>query len=458
VKRDAPYRRVLKLSAFLTAVSLCAATLDTGIHIPFEKYKLNNGMRVVLARDTAVPVVAVYMIYDVGARTEEKGRLGFAHLFEHMMFEGSANVKKGEYLKYISANGGELNSSTHLDYTDFFETLPSNRLGLALWLESDRMRSLSITEENLKSQKEAVPLERRRIFGSEPYRAAISDQWPAFIFGNFHNTHSVIGVTDDLATATVDGAAQFFRTYYAPNNAVLTIAGDFEPAEAKKLIAGYFEDIAAQPQPKKPDLKDAVRGEGKTETIKDANARLPAVVIGWPAPARHSPDWYGLNMMDAVLTSGGSARLKLNMLKGRQSLLQGDSNLGWPAASALDFKDPGYYAAILIHRTNYDAREIVDQYQTEIDRISNEGVGRTELDRVKAVVRFAKATDTQTALSRAKLLGIYELLDGDAGFADKDFANLLSVTPAQVQDAAKKWLTAARRDVMAILPASGASK
>jgi zinc protease len=443
---------------FLAAASLWAAAPDTGIHIPFEKYKLTNGMRVVLARDTAVPMVAVYMIYDVGSRTEEKGRLGFAHLFEHMMFEGSTLVKKGEYLKYVAASGGELNSSTHLDYTDFFETLPSNHLGLALWLESDRMRSLSITEESLRNQQEAVPQERRRIFESEPYRSAISDQWPAFIFGDFHNTHSVMAASDDLKTATVADVTQFFRTYYAPNNAVLVIAGDFESAEAKKMVAGYFGNIAAQPLPRRPDLKEAARTEGKVTTIKDANARVPAVIIGWPAPARHSPDWYGLSIMDAVLTSGYTARVKLTMAEGRQSLLQGDSNLGWPAASQLDFKDPAYYTAFLIHKPNYSGTDMVDQYQAEIDRIANDGVGRTELERVKAGLRFSKATDAQSTLARAKLLGIYELLDGDAGFADKDYANLLNVTSEQVQAAAKKWLTAARRDVMIIQQASGAAR
>jgi predicted Zn-dependent peptidase len=449
-------RRVSLL--LLAATSLFGASIDIGIRIPFERYKLPNGMRVVLARDTTVPVVAVYIIYDVGSRTEEKGRLGFAHLFEHMMFEGSANVKKGEYLRYIAANGGELNSSTHLDYTEFFETLPSNRLGLALWLESDRMRSLSITEESLRSQKEAIPQERHRMFDTEPYRGALADQWPAFIFGDFHNTHSVVGTSDDLDAATLADVTQFFRTWYPPNNAVLVVAGDFEAAQTKKVVSGYFGDIAAQPLPKRPELKEAVRTEGKTETIKDPNARAPAVVIGWPAPARHSPDWYGLSILDSILTTGNNSRVRLTMAHGRQSLIQGDSNLGWPAASPLDFKDPAYYTAILIHRPNYDGREIVNQYQAEIDRIVRDGVGRTELDRVKAGARFIAVTGTQTALSKAKLLGIHELLDGDAGFAEKDYINLLNVTPEQVQAAAKKWLTAARRDVMTIQPADGAAK
>ncbi len=429
-----------------------ARAADEAIHIPFEKYKLANGMRVVLARDTAVPVVAVYVIYNVGSRDEEKGYIGFAHLFEHMMFEGSEHVKKGEHFHYVAASGGDLNGSTHLDYTDFYETLPSNRLALGLWLEADRMRGLTITEENLKIQKEAVQQERRKNYDTQAYRPAISDLWPAMIYSVFNNSHSVLGPEEDLKRATVEDVAKFFRTYYAPNDAVLVVSGDFESAAAKKMIADDFGGIAAQPAPKRPVLTEAPRSAGKTQTVHDTNARVPAVMIGWPAPPRHSPDWYALEVLDGVLTSGASARLKMDMVKGAQSLLQADSGLGWPSASAADFKEPAGYATILIHKANFTAQEMVDKYQSEIDLVIRDGVTTSELERTKAVMRFAKATATQTALSRAKLLGIYELMDGDAGFADKDYANLFNVTSEQIQSAAKKYLTAARRDVLIVLP------
>jgi predicted Zn-dependent peptidase len=443
----------VRLIPLMMTAALCAANApaaDEAIHIPFEKYKLPNGMRVVLARDTAVPVVAIYMVYDVGARAEEKGHTGLAHLFEHMMFEGSANIGKGEHFRYIAANGGETNGSTHLDYTDFFDTLPSSRLALGLWLESDRMRSLTITEENLKTQKEAVRQERRRNYDSQPYRTIYAEQWPALIFGNFNNTHAGLGSFEDLNRAGVDEVAQFFKTWYAPNNAVLAISGDFETAAVKKLVSDYFGDIAAQPQPKRPDLTEAPRTEGRTATVRDANARVPAVVMGWPAPPRHSTDWYALNVLDAVLTSGESARLKLDMVKGSQSLLQADSGVGWPTATAVDFKEPACYAAILIHKPTFTGVETIDKFQSEIDHIVRDGVGTSELERVKAVMRFQKANSMQTVLSRARLLGIYELMDGDAGFADRDYANLFAVTSEQIQAAAKKYLPAARRDALIV--------
>jgi predicted Zn-dependent peptidase len=242
------------LLTLCAAASMAFAATQSDLHIPFEHYKLPNGMRVVLSRDTAVPVIALYVIYDVGARSEEKGRTGFAHLFEHMMFEGSANIKKGEHFKYVQANGGTMNGSTHPDYTDYFETMPSNKLSLALWLESDRMKSLAITAENLKNQQEAVKQERRLSFDNQPYSTAIVETWFTLAYGNFQSSHSLIGSFEDLEAASVDDVSKFFKTYYAPNNAVVVIAGDFDTAEAKKLVEQYFGDIPSQPAPKRPEM------------------------------------------------------------------------------------------------------------------------------------------------------------------------------------------------------------
>ena len=444
-------KKTILLLASVTTALFGAASND--VHIPYEKYKLPNGMRVLLSKDTSVPVIAVYVIYDVGARAEEKGRTGFAHLFEHMMFQGSANVPKGEHFKNVEANGGSMNGSTHPDFTDYFETMPSNKLGLALWLESDRMRSLAITADNLKNQQEAVKQERRLSFDNQPYATAIVDKWPTLAFSNFQSSHSLIGSFEDLNAAAVEDVAKFFKTYYAPNNAVLVISGDFQTADARKLVQQYFGDIPAQPQPKRPDMTEPERTVGKTETVKDPHAQVPGLIVGWPAPKRHSADWYALGMLDALLTAGQSSRLQLNLVKGKQSVLQFESNLGWPFASAQDFKDPGLYAAFFVHKPNFTAQQIVDQYQEEIDRIAKDGVDVKELERVKSVLRFGKANNLQSAIERAKTLGIYELIDGNPAMFERDFTEGFKVTSAQIQAAAKKYLTATRRDVLIIQPA-----
>src|SRR5215471_16981884 len=284
----------MKYLAILLLAPLLAAAAD--YTVPIEKYSLPNGMRVILSRDNAVPVVAVYVIYGAGARSEEKGRTGFAHLFEHMMFEGSANAPKGVHFATIESNGGVMNGSTHPDFTDYFEVLPSNKLATALWLESDRMRSLAINEENLKNQKEAVKQERRLSFDNQPYATAIVDTWPNLMYRNWQSSHSLIGSFEDLNAASVADVSKFFKTYYAPNNAVLAIVGNIDKADAKKLVETYFADIPSQPQPKHPDLTEPADFKPTTTVVKDALAKVPGVVIGYPGPKRRSADYYALNM------------------------------------------------------------------------------------------------------------------------------------------------------------------
>jgi predicted Zn-dependent peptidase len=439
------------------ALLLPALLAAADFNVPIEKYTLPSGMRVILSEDNAVPVLAVYMIYNVGARAEEKGRTGFAHLFEHMMFEGSANAPKGMQDKVIESNGGQMNGSTHPDYTDYFEVLPSNKLATALFLESDRMRSLDINAENLQNQKEAVKQERRLRFDNEPYATAISDRWPQLVFRNFQNSHSVIGSFEDLNAASIDDVRRFFKTYYAPDNAVLVIVGDIRIPEAKKLIAAYFADIPSQPPPKRPSLVEPA-GKPQSDTYRDPLAKVPGVIAGYPGPARRSPDFDALYMLDALLTGGDSSRFQLDLVKGKQSVLQFEANPGWPFASAADYKDPGVYAMFMLHKPNFTGKQIVDQLQAEIARIQKEGVPAEELARVRTFVRSSSIVQTQSVLGRARLLGQYELLDRNPGLINTELARYLAVTSAQIQAVAGKYLTPDKRSVLEIVPATQEAK
>ncbi len=422
--------------------------------IPIDKYTLKNGMRVILSRDNAIPVVAIYMIYDVGARVEEKGRTGFAHLFEHMMFEGSANVPKGMHFKTVESNGGTLNGSTHPDYTDYFEVLPSNKLAVGLWLESDRMRSLSITKENLDNQKEAVKQERRLSFDNRPYQTAIVDRWPELAFQNWQNSHSLIGSFEDLNASSVEDVAKFFKTYYAPDNAALVIVGDIQIPQAKKLIEEYFGDIPPQPKPVKPDLSEPTTPASRSDVYHDAHARVPAVVIGFPGPVRRSPDYYALAMLDILFTGGPSSRFQLNLVKGKESLIQYQAEMGWPFCSSTDYKNPGDYAMFLLFKPSFTPQQIVGQAQEEIAKIQKDGVDAKELDRARTLLRSERITALQSSLHRAQLLGKYEILDGAPELINTELEKFLAVTPAEIQAAAKKYLTPERRTVLQILPAT----
>jgi len=442
-------------------VALCAGGVmlaSTDFKIPFEKYTLKNGMRVILSADKSVPVVSVYLIYGVGARSEEKGRTGFAHLFEHMMFQGSANAPKGQHFKLVESNGGNLNGSTHPDFTDYFEVLPSNKLAVGLWLESDRMRSLAINQANLDNQKEAVKQERRLSFDNQPYATAIVDRWPEISFQNWQNSHSLIGSFEDLNAASVEDVTKFFRTYYAPNNAVLVLSGDIEIPAAKKLVETYFGDIEAQPQPKHPDLSEPAAVKPRSEVHKDPLAQVPGVVIGYPGPPRRSPDYYALGMLDVVLTGGDSSRFQQDLVKGKQSVIQFEASLGWPFASAKDYKAPGHYAAFLLYNPKFKGAEIVEQVQGEIATIQKEGVDAKELNRAKTLFRAGAIAQLQSSIQRAKLLGLYELLDGNPDFINTEMASFLAVTPAQVQAVARKYCVPEKRFVLEIAPAPQAEK
>jgi len=425
------------------------------LRIPIEKYRLANGMRVILSPGGSAPVVTVYVIYGVGARAEPRGRTGFAHLFEHMMFQGSANAPKGMHFQLVESNGGTLNGSTHPDYTDYFEVLPANKLALGLWLEADRMRALSINQANLDNQKEAVKQERRLSFDNQPYNTALVERWPRLAFRNWANAHSLIGSFKDLEAATLEDVAQFFKTYYAPNNAVLVIAGAFEPGEARRLVEAYFGDIPPQPQPPRPDLSEPGQRRPRWRVYRDKLAKLSAVVVGYPGPERRSADYYALVMLDIVLTGGESSRFYQNLIKGRQSVIHYEANLGWPFAGASDYLHPGKYTMFLLHRPEFTGRQIVSQVEEEIARIQQEGVPEGELKRARTFLRSSRIRQLESSRMRAMLLGQYELLDQDPELINTELDRFLAVNAAEIRSVSQRYLVASQQSVLEICPAGG---
>jgi len=275
-------------------------------------YKLENGLRVVLNPDAAIPVVSIAVYYNVGSRNEREGRTGFAHLFEHMMFQGSANVPKAGHFQYIMKAGGTMNGTTSSERTNYYETLPANQLPLGLWLESDRMRSLAVTQENLDNQREAVKEEKRLRYDNQPY-GQIFDLINEMIYKNFANSHSTIGSMEHLDAATVGDVQEFFRIFYAPNNAVLVLSGAFDVDEAKQLIETHFADIPSQPLPPGLDVSEPQEVAATYREWEDKLAPFPAFLIGWKIPQRRTPEFYALYLAGKVLYDGRlNARLALD--------------------------------------------------------------------------------------------------------------------------------------------------
>ncbi|HEX6125574.1 MAG TPA: pitrilysin family protein [Pyrinomonadaceae bacterium] len=413
--------------------------------LDIEEYSLGNGLRVVLNRDDAVPVVAVAVYYNVGSRNEREGRTGFAHLFEHMMFQGSENVKKAEHFQFIMKAGGTMNGTTSSERTNYFETLPANQLPLALWLESDRMRSLAVTQENLDNQREAVKEEKRLRYDNQPY-GPIFDLINEMIYRNFANSHSTIGSMEHLDDATVEDVQEFFRIYYAPNNAVLVISGSFETAAAKDLVETYFGDIPSQPAPPELDVSEPKEVAQTYREWEDKLAPFPAFLIGWKIPQRRTPDFYALYLAGKLLYDGDSSRLYQKLVKGEESVIQ-----------LFGFTDerrgPSSIFVGAIPKPEKDLSRIRDIIMTEIRDVAANGPTADEMQKLHNQLINDAVRMRQSSMSRAQHIAEYALYDGDPSLINAELDDLLSVTPEQIRNAVQNYLNTDNRALLDIVPA-----
>src|SRR5215210_894524 len=346
---------------------------------PIEQFTLANGLRVVLSPDRAIPVVSVAVYYDTGSRNEREGRTGFAHLFEHMMFQGSENVPKAAHFQYISNAGGTMNGTTSSERTNYYETLPANQLPLALWLESDRMRSLKVTQENLDNQRQAVQEEKRLRYDNQPYVNGFLRLFE-MSFKNPANAHSTIGSMEDLDAATVDDVREFFRIYYAPNNAVLSIAGDFDISEATELIQRYFATIPSQPAPPPVDVSEPVEVAERLDTFVDKLAPVPAFALGWKIPPRRTPAFYALSLGSHLLFEGESARLYQKLVKGEESVVQIQGNVD-------ERRGPSSAFIFALPKPDKDAAQIRQAIMSEIKKLAAEGPTAAEMEKLQNNLR-----------------------------------------------------------------------
>src|SRR6185503_17302561 len=303
--------------AFLLAVAGSALAQSSNPKVNFKETRLANGLRVITVEDHNAPVIAVNVSYNVGSRNERPGRTGFAHLFEHMMFQGSENVGKSEHFILISHNGGTMNGTTNEDRTNYFEALPANQIELALFLEADRMRSLAVTQENLDNQRNAVQEERRIGLDNAAYGKTGEIQ-QELMYDNFAYKHSTIGSMADLNAASVADVMAFFKMYYAPNNATLTLVGDFKAAQALALIKKNFENIPRQPDPPAVDMNEPEQKAERRQSVDDQLARLPRISIAYKTVPGNTADFYALQVLANVLGGGASSRFTQKLVRGKE--------------------------------------------------------------------------------------------------------------------------------------------
>jgi predicted Zn-dependent peptidase len=416
--------------------------------IPLEQFTLENGLRVVLSEDHSVPVVSVAVYYDVGSRNEREGRTGFAHLFEHMMFQGSENVPKAGHFQYIFNNGGTMNGTTSSERTNYFETLPASQLPLALWLESDRMRSLKVTQENLDNQRDAVKEEKRLNYDNRPYSNAFL-RLNELIYKNPANAHSTIGSMEDLDDATIEDVREFFRIYYAPNNAVLSIAGDFDSAEAHALVEKYFASIPHQPAPPPVDVSEPAEVSTQRELYRDPFAQLPAVILGWKVPARRSEDYYALSLASDLLLDGDSSRLYQRLVKDEESVVGIQGGTG-------ERRGPSSIYIFAIPKPGHPTAAIRATIDEEFKRLADEGPSPDEMEKLRNMLLNDAVRSRQSTLFRAQRLAEFTLYDGGPHIINTELQRYLAVTPDEIKRAVSRYLLTDNHSVMEIVPAHAA--
>ena len=440
-------RYAVKVSVvlFVILLSLQQAPAQTrNIRVNYKETTLKNGLRVITVEDHSAPVVSTAVTYNVGSRDEHKGHTGYAHLFEHMMFKGSENVGAGEHPVLIRNNGGNDNASTSEDRTNYFEALPANQLDLALFLESDRMRSLAVTKDNLDNERHNVQEERRQRVDNQPYGKS-GELQQELLYDNFAYKHSVIGSMEDLNAASVEDIKDFFRIYYAPNNAVLVLVGDFKTSDALAKVRKYFENIPRQPNPPPVDQTEPEPKAEKRATLSDQLARATQVAIAYKTVPGNTPDFYALQVLSAALQAGQSSRLYQKLVRDREMVT---SVGGFNAES----RGPGalYTMATLRPTTKTDAVEAA--IYEEIERLKTAPIADWELQKAKSATRRAFLQSAQRSLSSAITIGEYAIYYNEPGLINTRLDKVSAVTKADVQRVANKYLTKENRVVVITTP------
>jgi predicted Zn-dependent peptidase len=421
-------------------LALAAAPLvaQAPAKVPLEKYTLDNGLTVILAEDHSAQVVAVDVWYDVGSRNEALNRTGFAHLFEHMMFQGSENVKKAEHFQYVQRAGGMVNGSTTEDRTNYFEALPSNRLALGLWLEADRMRSLAVTDSNFANQREAVKEERRLRVDNQPYGSAIFEHTYAIFDSTtcFPYSHSVIGSMDDLNAAQTPDVQAFFDMYYAPNNATLVVAGDFEPAEAKRLIQQYFGAIPRGKAPPPVECAPNFNAGAKQKHVHDAQASLPASIKVYKVPAYDHADYPALTLLATIFGQGESSRMNRELVREEKAAVQAVTMLN-PFGPR---RGPGVFLTLAIANQGVKVDSMDALVARQVGSLASDGVTAEELAKAKNIYRANAIESRQMALQLAESIHRVTMFLGSPEELNTELERYEKVTLDDIRRVARTYL------------------
>jgi predicted Zn-dependent peptidase len=439
------------LAALLALAPAAAAGQD--FDVPVEYYTLDNGLRVVLSHDDTAPIATVAVYYNLGFRSEPRDRTGFAHLFEHMMFQGSENLGKLEFIKLVQSNGGVLNGSTRFDFTNYFEVVPAHTLEVMLWAEADRMRGLAITDVELKNQQGVVKNEVRVNVLNQPYGGFPWLDMPQYANENWYNAHNFYGELEDLDAATVEDVTAFFQRYYAPNNAALVVVGDFDEAQTRQWIERYFGDIPRAPDPELPDIAEPRQSEEKRFSKTDDKATRPALAMSWHAPERGTAEYLALGLLTQILTEGRDSRLYRSIVQehGYAGNVNGGINL---LGNQFNINGPTLLTVSLFHDETTTADAIIEAVDEVVEDLRLHPVSEEELERARVKMRSSILGSIEGffGFGRADLLAAFALFDDDPGRINGLLSAFDEITPELMRDTAREYLRPTNRTILEVVP------
>jgi zinc protease len=420
------------------------------LQIPIYNSKLQNGLQVVIAPDAIAPVVTVGIYYKIGFRLEPQGRSGFAHLFEHMMFQGSENAPKMQHIKLINSSGGVLNGSTMYDVTNYYEAVPSNAIERVLWLEADRMRALKVDEENLRNQRDVVKEEVRVNVMNQPYGGFPWLDMPPVAFRNWANAHNFYGDFADLDAANLVDVQKFFKTYYVPNNAVLLMLGDIKADEGLALATKYFADIPAGAVPPFADPAEPPQREERRGHVVELFGTLPAMAIGYVMPKRRTAEWCAMALLDQALHGGRVGRLYRQLVLEKQVAVEADGGID----DIFGYNGPTQMTTRILHKPEFSSEATLAAFDAVIHEVQQNGISEDELQQIKVKWRsdyFSTLEGGRSGMPRhglMHLLACFTLFDGAPQLVNSILDGFLAVTREEVHAAAKKYLRPENRAIV----------
>ncbi|MEM1357203.1 MAG: pitrilysin family protein [Bacteroidota bacterium] len=439
-----------KCGALLLFGAFALAVQAQKTNIEFTRYTLDNGLKVILHQNNSAPVVTVSIMYEVGGKDDFAGRTGFAHFFEHLLFEGSENIGRGEYSRYVEEVGGVLNANTSSDRTYYYELLPSNQLELGLWLESERLLHAKVDIEGVETQRQVVKEERRVRMDNQPYGL-----WQYEIFRRAFKQHPykdpIIGYMKDLNSAEEADFVKFYQTFYVPNNAILSIAGDFEEEEIKPLIEKYFASIPKGAEPPRVEIVEPPLTGEIRDTVYDAKAPLPGIFMAYRTPERTHPDFYAISMLNQVLSSGQSSRMNKVLVDEKQLAVQAGS---FPFPS----QDPGVAIALALAKPGNDVKEIEISIDGIVEDLQSNLISEREFQKLRNQVEAQEISGYGTMASIAESLAQYEMYQGDANLINTEIEKYMAVSREDIRRVAQTYFQKDNRVLLYWMPGEKPSK